>query len=324
LVSRDEEGGGGGSPVKTTTTTIRIGWLGDWKGRLPVEDGILSTCEKALEDWSRASGCSSGSTAGRGCSKIVVVASSDARTAAEKNKTNDAGGSSPRTTTIPLFDLDKLWESYNTIRFACTYEKYSQQFDVEQDLLSERGRNRIKEELAWELETGRSIGEKDLDRARVVYREYEQWLEGILTGGNEDGNETGGAAEDDGSFDVLALPSAQVWPFPVDDRYPKEIEGTRMDTYHRWMEVCVPVSFGGLPCVTIPAGFGRGKNKTSTTNNNTTTTNNNNNTNTDCERQARPPLLPIGIQLFAKRWEDLKLLQLANEYYRHRSSHKAT
>jgi hypothetical protein len=27
-----------------------------------------------------------------------------------------------------------------------------------------------------------------------------------------------------------------------------------MDTYHRWMEVCVPVSFGGLPCTTAFIG----------------------------------------------------------------------
>ena len=40
-------------------------------------------------------------------------------------------------------------------------------------------------------------------------------------------------------FDVLALPSAQVWPF----------------AYHRWMEVVIYATFAGLPCISVPAGF---------------------------------------------------------------------
>lgn len=45
------------------------------------------------------------------------------------------------------------------------------------------------------------------------------------------------------------------------------------------------MSFGGLPCSTVPAGFG-GKNN-----------------------------LPMGIQLFAKRGEDAKLLNVARRYH---------
>ena len=48
-------------------------------------------------------------------------------------------------------------------------------------------------------------------------------------------------------FDFLALPTAQVWPFPVEWRWPKEIAGRTMDTYHRWMEVVAPATFAGLP-----------------------------------------------------------------------------
>ena len=29
-----------------------------------------------------------------------------------------------------------------------------------------------------------------------------------------------------------------------------------MDTYHRWMEVVVPASLGGLPTLAVPVGFG--------------------------------------------------------------------
>jgi amidase len=54
------------------------------------------------------------------------------------------------------------------------------------------------------------------------------------------------------TYDALALPTAQCWPFPVDWDWPKEIAGTKMDTYHRWMEVVVPASLIGLPAVAVP------------------------------------------------------------------------
>ena len=33
-----------------------------------------------------------------------------------------------------------------------------------------------------------------------------------------------------GDFDVLALPTAQVWPFGVEQRWPAEVDGRAMDT----------------------------------------------------------------------------------------------
>ena len=57
-------------------------------------------------------------------------------------------------------------------------------------------------------------------------------------------------------FDVLALPSAQVWPFDAALRWPTHINGRAMDTYHRWMEVVIYATFAGLPCISVPAGFG--------------------------------------------------------------------
>ena len=56
-------------------------------------------------------------------------------------------------------------------------------------------------------------------------------------------------------YDYLALPVAQVWPFDVDARWPQQINGVPMDTYHRWMEVVIYATFAGLPCISVPAGF---------------------------------------------------------------------
>ncbi len=56
-------------------------------------------------------------------------------------------------------------------------------------------------------------------------------------------------------FDAVVLPTAQVWPFPADWRWPQQIAGRAMDTYHRWMEVVVPASLIGLPALSVPVGF---------------------------------------------------------------------
>jgi len=83
--------------------------------------------------------------------------------------------------------------------------------------------------------------------------------------------------------DVLALPTTQVWPFPVGERWPKEIAGRAMDTYHRWMEVVVIATFAGLPCISVPVGFSDAG-------------------------------LPMGMQLIGRPRGDLEVLRLAQAY----------
>jgi amidase len=84
-------------------------------------------------------------------------------------------------------------------------------------------------------------------------------------------------------FDVLALPSAQVWPFDAALRWPTHINGREMDTYHRWMEVVIYATFAGLPCISVPAGFSADG-------------------------------LPMGLQLIGRPQGDAALLRLAFAY----------
>jgi amidase len=84
-------------------------------------------------------------------------------------------------------------------------------------------------------------------------------------------------------FDVLALPSAQVWPFDAALRWPSHIGGREMDTYHRWMEVVIYATFAGLPCISVPAGFSAAG-------------------------------LPMGLQLIGRPQGDAALLRLARAY----------
>lgn len=84
-------------------------------------------------------------------------------------------------------------------------------------------------------------------------------------------------------FDVLAIPVAQVWPFDVGLRWPNQVAGRTMDTYHRWMEVVIYATFAGLPAISVPAGFG-------------------------------PQGLPMGLSLIGKPQGDMALLKLAHAY----------
>jgi amidase len=80
------------------------------------------------------------------------------------------------------------------------------------------------------------------------------------------------------------MPAAQVWPFPVDWRWPQAINGQAMDTYHRWMEVVVPVSLIGLPALAVPVGFG-------------------------------PQGLPMGMQIIGQTGADARVLAIGQQYH---------
>lgn len=208
---------------------VKIGWLGDWGGQLPLEDGILSLCELAMKE----------SLEGKKCAIVESVVDE-------------------------IFPLSRLWTSWNRIRSGTTASMFSQFYDLDIIL----GENSvIKKELQWEIKQGLETSEAMLEQAGQDRNDFAKCLEPIFA-----------------KYDVLALPSAQLFPFPQEWRWPTKIEGTGMDTYHRWMQVCVPVTLGGLPCTTVPAGLGKSG-------------------------------LPIGIQLFAQRNEDSKLLKVAQAYH---------
>jgi amidase len=81
----------------------------------------------------------------------------------------------------------------------------------------------------------------------------------------------------------LILPTAQLFPFDVNLHWPQEIAGKKMQTYHEWMKVVLPVTMSGCPALAAPAGFGNGG-------------------------------LPIGIQIVGPIHAELACLQLAYGY----------
>ena len=165
------------------------------------------------------------------------------------------------------FSAAEIWDSWLTLRAFANAGRLD-------PLYSDPAKRKLlKPEAIWEIETGLALTPMQIQRASVI---RSRWY--------------ARAAELFETYDALVLPSAQLWPFAVDLDWPKEIAGQQMDTYHRWMEVVIPVSLIGLPAVCVPAGFGA---------------------------QGTPGAgLPMGMQLFGRHGDDAGLLQLAQAWHR--------
>jgi amidase len=177
---------------------LRIGWLGDLRGHLPMEDGLLVVCEQALQ-----------SMAGHGAHVEPAALA---------------------------IDLDQVWQAWLLWRRALVAPRIS--LHLADPATREATRAKIKPEALWEHDQAQHATVGEFTRASALrtafhaemLRQFER-------------------------FDVLALPATQVWPFAIGERWPRQIAGRPMQTYHQWMEVTLYATFAGLPAISMPAGF---------------------------------------------------------------------
>jgi amidase len=127
-------------------------------------------------------------------------------------------------------------------------------------------RTQMKPEALWEVDEAAKVTGTDVMRASIERTEFYNAMLALFD-----------------RFDVLAIPTAQVFPFAVEERWPQRVGGREMDTYHRWMEATIYATFAGLPAISVPAGFD--------------------------ERG-----LPMGMQLIGRPRADVELLRLAHAY----------
>jgi amidase len=99
-------------------------------------------------------------------------------------------------------------------------------------------REKIKPEAQWEYEGSRGLSYETFRHASQTRSAFYRHMHTLFE-----------------SWDLLVLPSAQCWPFDVQERWPQAIAGRTMDTYHRWMEVTIYATLAGLPALVVPAGF---------------------------------------------------------------------
>ncbi len=128
-------------------------------------------------------------------------------------------------------------------------------------------RAQLKPETVWEIEQGLGLSADAVYAASLIRSRYYAAMARLFR-----------------SYDAVVLPVAQVWPFPVEWRWPQEINGHKMDTYHRWMEVVIPISLIGLPALSLPLGFG-------------------------------PQGLPMGMQLAGPVGADARILAMGQAYH---------
>lgn len=133
----------------------------------------------------------------------------------------------------PPFPAEQLWQAWVTLRAMLNAGGMKALYD------DPAKRVQIKPETIWEIEQGRNLTAQAVYEASVIRSRWYAHAARLFT-----------------HFDAVVLPTAQVWPFPVEWRWPQAINGVAMDTYHRWMEVVIPVSLIGLPALSVPVGFG--------------------------------------------------------------------
>lgn len=161
----------------------------------------------------------------------------------------------------PPFPAEQLWFAWTTIRAMLNAgDKQAMAADPAKRAL-------IKPESLWEIEQGTKVSAAEFHAANVI---RSRWY--------------ARAAKLFDHYDALVMPTAQVWPFPVEWRWPQSINGRAMDTYHRWMEVMIPVGLAGLPALNVPVGFGA---------------------------QG----LPMGMQVFGAFGADAKVLAMGQQYH---------
>ena len=161
------------------------------------------------------------------------------------------------------FAMNDIWTSWCDLR---AWQITNGLRDIYEDI---EKRKNLKPEAVWEIENGLTLSGQDIYDAAL---KKSKWYNS--------------AGELFDKFDLLVLPSTQVWPFDLEEIYPVYIKNEKMDTYHRWMQVTIPAGLLGLPVVNIPIGFG----KTG---------------------------LPAGIQLIGSKGSDGYILSIAQAWHEH-------
>jgi amidase len=160
----------------------------------------------------------------------------------------------------PRFDIDAVWRAWLTLR---AWQGGTGLLDVHRNASM---RPHMKPEAVFEVESGAKLSAYDVSAASALRSQWSEAVRGFFE-----------------TFDYWILPTAQLFPFNVELDWPHEIAGRKMETYHEWMKVALPVTMSGCPALAAPAGF-------------------------------NVEGLPIGIQIVAQNHAERACLELAHAY----------
>ena len=152
-------------------------------------------------------------------------------------------------------DLEGADDTFRTLRAWHFQARYS-------ELLREHP-DAFKQSLADNIRAGEPLTGADVARAYAQRTELAQRMRTFFT-----------------DYDVLVMPVSQVPPFPADQEFPSEINGTALDSYLDWMRSAYFITVTGCPAISVPAG-------------------------------TTPDGLPVGVQIVAPHGADRRLLEVA-------------
>jgi amidase len=127
-------------------------------------------------------------------------------------------------------------------------------------------REQIKDTVIWNAEQGLPITGPQLARAEAKRTELYHRMREFFK-----------------KYEFLVLPVSQVAPFSIEEEYPAQINGIKMDTYIAWQKTCYLISALGNPAISVPAGFTQSG-------------------------------LPVGVQIVGRHRDDFGILQLAHAF----------
>jgi amidase len=160
----------------------------------------------------------------------------------------------------PEYDMARLWQTWLTFRHWSISTMKADYYDVP------ARKALLRPEVIWEVEGSFGMTARQLTEAARARADWYQALHALFE-----------------RYDILALPSAQVFPFDKSVHWPKAVDGRQMDTYHRWMEVVIGGTLAGNPVANVPVGF---------------------------DERGRP----MGIQLIGRMGQDKEVLEFAMAY----------
>ncbi len=153
-------------------------------------------------------------------------------------------------------DLTGAGRVFQTLRSVGFERNLGPLYDVRPDDL--------KDTIRWNIELARSLSASDVG---VALRDRGSLQERVRRFFER--------------YDVFALPTVQVVPFPVEVEWVREVEGVPLANYLEWMQSCTDITVTGCPAISVPAG-------------------------------VTPDGLPVGLQLVAPPGGELLLLQIAH------------
>jgi amidase len=137
-------------------------------------------------------------------------------------------------TAMPDTEPEAAWQAFIHLRF------WQQGASLHGYYADPAKRTLLKPEAIYEVEGGSRLSALDVSAASAARTRWSNAVSRLFD-----------------RFDFLVMPTAQLFAFDINERWPHEIAGHQMQTYHEWMKAICLITMAGTPALAVPAGFDR-------------------------------------------------------------------